>query len=88
MDLVEESSDEHVLPQLHLAEGGAQLDKSAVILRLEPINEDLLLPHLFLHRGVGQLVHYRVRVSGVDPKKQLVVKHGNFREGQKKWIIW
>ena len=49
---------EDVLHQRHLVEGRAQLEDAAVILRLEPVDEDLLLPNPLLRGGAGHLVHH------------------------------
>ena len=69
---------EDFLHQTHILEGGAQLEDAVVILGLEPVDEDLRFPHLLLQGGAGQLVHHWVCVSGVEPKKQAVLEHGNF----------
>ena len=49
---------EDVLYQTHLLEGGAQLEEAAVVIGLEPVDEDLRFPHLLLQGGAGQLVHH------------------------------
>ena len=69
--------DEHCLHMLLLAERLAQLKNATVVLGLEPVQVHLLLLHLRLKRGAGQLIHDRAGMSRGKPRKHGFCKLGN-----------